>query len=174
MKKYKDELKEYYNELFIYRGRHICDTNHSIERFHERFPNEPIETWETLIKKGIDVIFDIMKDSEGKYVIVSRVKDIAIQLDWRKDKKNSDKKNHGFSASTLQFSKHQRMLQGDTRLFVEQIKKYSLEESFKSTSYNNMIKEKNFYLDIKIDECPDYKIYIHEGKIHKNFKVIEI
>lgn len=175
IKKYKPtELKEFYKELFIYKGRHIGDSEHSIERFEQRFPDEDISKWKEIVEKGIDIILDVFKDSEGKYILVNKKTDIAIQFDWRKDKYRNDGKNHGFSATTLSFTDHQRVLKMDTKLFIEKIKREKLEESFVSAKYKNMIKEKNFYMSINLLECDDYKIYIHKGQVRRNFNVIEV
>lgn len=173
MKKYKSQLKEFSKKLFNYKGRNIFDVNHSIERFHERFPDLSLLDWEKVCKDGINVILDVFRDSAGKYIIVSNSTNIAIQMEWRKDIKSNDKKNHGFTATTLDYRIQKREIQGDRKLFVEKIKKYNLEEEFaaslakKNSSDNNVI-------SIKIKECDEYCIYLYEGIITKNFKVIEV
>jgi hypothetical protein len=174
MKRYKTKYQEYSRKLFTHQGRNVFDIEHSMDRFHERFPDLSDEDWNRIMQKGIDFVLDLFKDSIGKYIFVSKKNDVAIQVDWRIDNKSNNNLNHAFTSTTLEYSVHKNMLRADTKLFVEEIKKYHLEEGFISKSYKNMLKETNFYLDIKLEENKDYKIYIHKGKIYKNFEVIEI
>jgi hypothetical protein len=172
-KLYKRKFNEYSKKLFTYKGRNFFDIEHSIDRFKERFPEYTIEDYITVAHRGIDLILDLFKDSKGKYIIVSKSKYISLQIEWRLDKKGNDRKNHGFSATTLDYRIHKKEMKGDTKLFVEDYKKHKLECGFYTTDYKQMIKETGYY-DIKIKECPDYKVYIKEGKIYKNFTIIEI
>lgn len=167
------KLFEFVKKVFSYKNRNVFDINHSIERFHERFPNLKDEEWKRILTDGIDKILDVFKDSSNKYLIISKSKNVAIQLDWRKDKHSKDNFNHGFSATTLDAEIHKRELQNDKKIFVEEIKKYKLEKWFKSTDYKEMLKETG-YLEIKLKECPGYKIYIKEGKLFRNFKIIKV
>lgn len=168
-------LEKYYKEIFTYRNRRVADTEHSIARFNERFPHLKLSAWKRIVAKGIDTILDVFNDATGKYIIVSKKTDVAVQLHWRKDNKNDDGFNHGYSATTLNRYDHDKTLKMDTKVFVEEIKKYGLENCFLSESYEDMVKEKNYYIDVKLnEECPDYKIYMKEGKIYRNFEIIEV
>jgi len=173
MKRYR-KLQEYFKHIFTYRDRNISDTEHSIERFNERFPKLKLSTWKRVVSKGIDIIIDTFKDSSGKYLIVNKATKVIVQLEWRKDTKSKDGKNHGFSATTLHYDLHKKELKKDTKLFVEDFKKHNLESWFDNDiSYKKMIEDIGYY-DVKLQECPDYKTYIKEGKMYRNFKIIEI
>jgi hypothetical protein len=168
------KLFEHERKIFSYKGRNVFDIDHSIVRFQERFPNLKDENWKKVCEDGIDLILDVFKDSSNKYIIISRSKNIAIQLEWRKDKKSKDNKNHGFTATTLDAIEHKRELQNDRKIFVEEIKKYNLEKWFNTKSYKKMI-ESTGYLGVKLDEeCENYLIYIKEGQMYKDFEVIEV
>ena len=173
MKKYKPQLKEFSTKLFSYKGRNIFDINHSIERFHERLPGLTLDVWENVCKDGIDTILDIFRDSSGKYIIVSNSTNIAIQLEWRKDKKKNDGKNHGFTATTLDYEIQKKEIKGDRKLFVEIIKKHKIEGEF-AASIAKKNSQDNNTLSIKINECDGYYVYLYEGIITKNFNVIEV
>jgi hypothetical protein len=174
MKKYKSQLKEFSKKLFTYKGRNIFDTYHSIDRFHERFPDLSIETWEKVCENGMDVILDVFRDSIGKYIIVSNSTNMAIQLEWRKDKnKSSDKKNHGFTATTLDYRIQKIEIQGDRKLFVEKIKKYGLEEEFAAYLAKKNASDNNS-LSINVKDCEGYYSCLYEGMIIKNFEIIEV
>lgn len=162
--RYQRKFQEYYKELFTYKGRKIADTDHTISQFNKRFPEYTFEDWKEIIEKGIDTILDVFKDNSAKYVIISKSKNIAIQVEWRKDNKYNDKKNHAFSATTLDYKIQKRVIQGDTKLFVENFEKFSLKESIKDIGY----------YAIYLEECKGYKVYIKEGKIYRNFISIEI
>jgi len=155
-------LKEYYKELFSYKGRKIADIEHSVSQFRVRHPGRSIEEWKKVIEDGIDVILDVFNDSAGKYIIISKSKNIAVQLEWRLDNKYNDKKNHGFTATTLNYDTQKKVIQNDTKLFVEDFKKYNIEENIKDVGYYT------------IDICKNYKIYIKEGKINRNFEIIKV
>jgi hypothetical protein len=175
LKRYKREIfNEYVKKLLSYKGRNIFDTYHSIEQFNDRFPDYDYEDWKEVCRNGIDKIIDIFKDSSKKYIIISKSTDIAIQMEWRKDKKSNDNKNHGFTATTLDYVTQKKATQNDTKLFVEEIKKYNLEKWFETSDYKEMI-EKIGYLGIKIiNECPEYEIYIKEEAILRNFEIVEV
>jgi hypothetical protein len=174
IKRYKTQLQEYSLKLFSYKGRNVWDTNHSVSQFLQRLPEYKIEDWEKVCKNGIDTILDAFKDSTAKFIIISKSKNIAIQLHWRRDKKNDDGKNHGFTATTLDYKTQQKVKQNDTKIFVEEIKKHKLEHCFESSDYKEMIKEIG-YMEVKlIKNCSDYKIYIKEGRIYRNFKIIKV
>ena len=83
MERYK-QLKEYYKELFTYKGRTIADTLHSMSQFKDRHPEYDIKDWKEVLENGIDIRLDVFKDSASKYIIISKSKNIAIQLEWRR------------------------------------------------------------------------------------------
>ncbi len=174
MKKWKSQLQEYSLKIFSYKGRNVWDTNHSVSQFLKRLPEYKIKDWEEVCKKGIDTILNTFKDSAAKFIIISKSKNIAIQLHWRKDEKNNDGNNHGFTATTLDYKTQKKVMKNDTKIFVEEIKKHKLEHCFESSNYKEMVKEIG-YMEVKlIKNCPDYKVYIKEGKMYRNFKVIEV
>ena len=173
MKKYF-RIKEYFRTLFKYRNRKINDINHSLDRFNERFPQYTFADYKKVIEKGVDIILDIFKDSVNKYLIISKSTDIAVQLEWRKDKKFKDNINHGFTATTLNSRIHKQLLQKDKKIFVEDFKKFNVYKWFEHKENKKMIKEIGYYA-INLDkDCEDYKIYLKEGEVHTNFKIIEV
>lgn len=172
--RYKKIFKEYNKKLFSYKGRNVWDIEHSVDRFKERFPQYTFEDYKKIVEDGIDGILSTFKDSRAKYIIVSREKRVAVQLEWRRDKKHDDGKNHGYSATTLDIDKHSKELKMDTKLFVEEIKKYKLENCFESKQYPKMVKEIG-YMGIPLsEECKDYEVYVKLGKVYKNFEIIEV
>jgi hypothetical protein len=170
---YKKFFKEEFKKILTYKDRNIYDTDHSISRFKERFSELDIKVYYKVLKEGIDVILDVFKDSKGKYIIVSKATNVAIQLEWRLNNKSNSKINHGFTASTLDYKTQKDPIKGDMKLFVENYKKDKMERFFETKEYKQMIKETGYYY-IKIPECEGYKIYIHEGKRKRNFKIIKV
>ncbi len=157
MKEYFQALLEGADDLVIlnYKGRVVKDLKHSKSRFHERFPGIPDSKYFDILKKGIDTIMDVFKDNGGKYVVVNKKSNIAIQLDWRKEKFSDSKTNHGFTATTLDYLQHKNMLQYDTKIFVEQLLP-DLEET------------------LYLEDCPNYKMLVKGGQQYRTFIVIEV
>lgn len=123
MKNFKNlsQLFEYFKKIHSYKGRNVFDVEHSIVRFKERFPDLDMKDYYKTLEEGIDLIMDVFKDSSGKFIIVSRSKKIAIQLEWRKDTKSKDNLNHGFTATTLHSEDQDKVLKKDTKIKVESI-----------------------------------------------------
>jgi hypothetical protein len=173
LKKYKPLLEKYFKKVYEYRDRNVFDIEHSISRFNERFPSLSIKDYEKALQEGIDIILDIFKDSTKRYMVISKSKQFAIQIDWRKDIKSTSKLNHGFSATTLDYETQKQMIKGDTKLFVESFKKNNIKKWFGEKKEIDIISEVGYYA-LKLEECKGYEVYIKEGKIYKNFTVIEV
>ena len=174
MKKYKPSLKEYSKLIYFYRGHEVFDVEHSVERFRERFPELSIRDYNKALEEGINIILDILKDSSGKYFLESKSKHFAIQFDWSQDKKKQNKINCGKTATTLDARIHKKELQKDRRLFVEDFKKNHIETHFTTTSFKEIIKQMYYYGRMVSEECKDYKVYIQEGKVKANYRVIKV
>lgn len=174
MKKYRFTLNEHFKKILSYRQRNIYDIEHSVTRFHERFPELTDKDYFNALQDGIDIILQVFKDSTQKYIIISKKRGFGIQLDWRKDKKSRDNINQGYTATTLDVNLHKKLLANDRKLFVEEIKKYNLQEWFKSGLTINEVMKETGYIDIKLPECDNYVVYLNEGELHKNFSIIEV
>lgn len=157
--------------ILRYRQRRVFDTNHSIARFNERFPKLHISEYERILRDGIDTILDVFKDKSAKYIVTSRSKDVAIQLEWRRDSHEpDDKTNQGFTATTLNIHDHDKILKQDTKFFVELLMR----------DYPNLYESENHVIDTtgyiqeELEEGSGLKVSMHFGKIGKNFEIIEV
>lgn len=169
MQRYQKKFQEYSKQIHTYKNRNVFDTNHAIKRFHERFPELKLKDYYQVLENGIDIILDIMKDSEGKYIIISKSKKIGIQLNWRKDNKSSDNLNHGFTATTLHRDDNTKVFKKDTKLFVERIKADGYMRLYES---DQGIIDTTGYYDILLED--DFKLYLSNGSINMNYELIEV
>ncbi len=155
-------------------NRYVIDLNKSIECFEEQFPRLNKFDFFNVLHEGMEMILGKNKDSRGKFIIISKSKKFGIQLDWRRDTYNTeDKRNHGYTATTLDSETQKEVYRHDTKIFVEEFEKYGIAQWFETTDIEKMMEQMGYYA-IEISECPGYKRYIKEGKMYANFEIIEV
>ncbi len=160
--------------ILNYKNRYVYDLGQSFACYEQRFPGLTRADYDKTLKQGIDTILDVFKDSRGKYIIISKSKKFGIQLDWQRDSFNTeDRRNHGYTATTLDSETQMEVYRHDTKIFVEDFEKHGIAQWFETTDIEKMIEQTGYYA-IEISECPGYKRYIKEGKLYANFEIIEV
>ena len=85
--------------FMTYLGVKVFNTNHSLERTKQRYPEMTEEDFKILFKRGIEAIKDTKTQNE--YLIYSKSYDMAYVVAYRKDKFSNDSKNHMFLITIL-------------------------------------------------------------------------
>ncbi|MBP7735447.1 MAG: hypothetical protein KA369_05685 [Spirochaetes bacterium] len=160
--------------ILFHNERHVIVIKHSLNSFEEKVLNIEMADIDKALREGIDIILDVFKDSKGHFIIISKSKKFGIQLDWRRDTFNTeDRRNHGYTATTLDSETQKEVYRHDTKIFVEDFEKHGIAQWFETTDIDKMIEQTGYYA-IEISECPGYKRYIKEGKLYANFEIIEV
>jgi hypothetical protein len=164
-------MKRYYEinlddvKVFEYRDRFVFDMNHSISEFLRHSKEFKLKLtmkyYYKLLQKGIDKILDDYNDEEGYYIFRSKKYDIKIVINWREDYDKKYLGLHGFSPTTLS-PDEKYYTKNDTEILIEN--KQRINEEY---NYCDLLKDSKYHVG-------NIYSYFRNGKIYKNFEVIEL
>lgn len=160
--------------------RRMIDTSHSIDRFldQQRFgdrsgKDEFKDKIEWVLNNAIDKIIKEYQDKSHTYGIHSKSTGIGISIDWRKDYRNDNGKNHAIIISVLPIKKHHYFKPEDVVLIVE-AQLDMLGRQLLREEGNPVRKEKNKALITVVNES--YFITYWQGRLYEHYveKFIEV
>lgn len=166
MKKYNPLIIEAENEYHIsYNNRYIIDTDHSIQRYTERYKD--IISADTVYKVIGNVIKEILnkyKDREGKYGYHSKSTGIGGIIHWRLDGKRKNNFNNAVIVSLFPIKKLHNFYDVDARIIVEkQLIEWAKEKGFKNIKKQNLCES---YYDDHYNQGDNFYVSFFEGKLY--------
>jgi hypothetical protein len=152
-------LQERFDPLLDFDGIKVYDSEHSEERFKERFPGLSLDRFYDTLKKGLRKINSKWDYQENFYVIISNKYDIKIPIEIRPDRKNPEILI-GIIATVLNSKKHPFNKYNEIQLMVE--------ESKRDKSFHH-IKEHE-----ELEKGIGFTHYLDEGEYFRDFVYIEV